>query len=240
MFAGVTPPSTWMLSVGWAARSARTWKKTFFQTVKRNQIHSKCKACGHAFVIDNKHKLSTFIVKNPPKLETDVVGATKSKENGAAVKDEVEELNGADKSSDGDDLEDDGDWADPIDETGQLTAGIGKLVIDKDLEKSVGDRLDIFEKFLIKAKEEDNIGDGKALVDEAERLDVKQKAALVMAVAALFLQQWMIEDDTPAKAAASDACTLTPEKNPLKLLRLMRSKPMFRCHPVCCRGAAMI
>lgn len=46
-------------------------------------------------------------------------------------------------------------------------------------------------------------------------------AALVMAVAALFLQQWMIEDDTPAKAAASDACTLTPEKNPLKLLRLM-------------------
>jgi len=46
-------------------------------------------------------------------------------------------------------------------------------------------------------------------------------AALVMAVAALFLQQWMIEDDAPDKAAASDACTLTPEKNPLKLLRLM-------------------
>jgi MFS family permease len=46
-------------------------------------------------------------------------------------------------------------------------------------------------------------------------------AALVMAVAALFLQQWMIEDDAPAKAAASDACTFTPEKNPLKLFRLM-------------------
>ncbi len=45
--------------------------------------------------------------------------------------------------------------------------------------------------------------------------------ALVMAVAALFLQQLMIEDDAPDKAAASDACTLTPEKNPLKLLRLM-------------------
>jgi MFS family permease len=46
-------------------------------------------------------------------------------------------------------------------------------------------------------------------------------AALVMAVAALFLQQWMIEDDAPSKAAVSDACTLTPEKNPLKLFRLM-------------------
>ncbi|MBR9982369.1 MAG: MFS transporter [Desulfatitalea sp.] len=46
-------------------------------------------------------------------------------------------------------------------------------------------------------------------------------AALVMAVAALFLQQWMIEDDGPAKAADSGICTLTPEKNPLKLLRRM-------------------
>jgi MFS family permease len=46
-------------------------------------------------------------------------------------------------------------------------------------------------------------------------------AAMVMAVAALLLQQWMIRDDPPAKAAPSHACTLTPEKNPLKLLRLM-------------------
>ncbi len=46
-------------------------------------------------------------------------------------------------------------------------------------------------------------------------------AALVMAAVALFLQQWMIEDDAPDKAAVSDDCTLTPEKNPLKLLRLM-------------------
>lgn len=46
-------------------------------------------------------------------------------------------------------------------------------------------------------------------------------AALVMAVAALLLQQWMIEDDAPDKAAIPDACSLTPEKNPLKLWRLM-------------------
>lgn len=154
-------------------------------TVRRNQINSKCKACGHAFLIDNKHKLSTFIVKNPPKLETDVVGATKVKENGT-TKEDHEETNGADKSSDGDDgLEDDDDWADPVDESGALTAGIGKLVIDKDLEKSVGERLDILEKFMLNAKEEKNIGDGKALIDEAERLDVKQKAALLLAVTLL-------------------------------------------------------
>jgi len=46
-------------------------------------------------------------------------------------------------------------------------------------------------------------------------------AALVMAVAALLFQQRMIEDDTPEKRRLSDACVLTPEKNPLRLMRLM-------------------
>jgi MFS family permease len=46
-------------------------------------------------------------------------------------------------------------------------------------------------------------------------------AALVMAGAALLLQQRMIADDTPGATSSADACGLTPEKNPLKLLRLM-------------------
>ena len=46
-------------------------------------------------------------------------------------------------------------------------------------------------------------------------------AALVMAAVALVLQQRMIEDDTTRAASSADTCELTPEKNPLKLLRLM-------------------
>jgi MFS family permease len=46
-------------------------------------------------------------------------------------------------------------------------------------------------------------------------------AALALAAAALFLQQWMIEDDPRARNTASDACGFRPEKNPLRLLRLM-------------------
>jgi MFS family permease len=46
-------------------------------------------------------------------------------------------------------------------------------------------------------------------------------AALAMAMAGLFLQQRMIADDTPGATSSADACGLTPEKNPLKLLRLM-------------------
>ena len=41
------------------------------QTVRKNNINSKCKACGHAFIIDGKLKLASFIVKNPPKIDID-------------------------------------------------------------------------------------------------------------------------------------------------------------------------
>jgi MFS family permease len=46
-------------------------------------------------------------------------------------------------------------------------------------------------------------------------------AALAMAAVALVFQHRMIEDDTPKPASSTDTCTLTPEKNPLKLLRMM-------------------
>ncbi|MEW6674288.1 MAG: MFS transporter [Thermodesulfobacteriota bacterium] len=46
-------------------------------------------------------------------------------------------------------------------------------------------------------------------------------AALFLALAAVALQQRMIADDAPAASPPGDACNLTPEKNPVKLLRLM-------------------
>jgi MFS family permease len=46
-------------------------------------------------------------------------------------------------------------------------------------------------------------------------------AALVMAAAGLLLQQRLIVDDAPEGAYTSDDCELTPEKNPVKLFRLM-------------------
>jgi MFS family permease len=46
-------------------------------------------------------------------------------------------------------------------------------------------------------------------------------AALALAAVALILQQRMIADDTRGTNSAAQTCDLTPEKNPLKLLRLM-------------------
>ncbi len=47
-------------------------------------------------------------------------------------------------------------------------------------------------------------------------------AALVMAAVALVMQQRMIQDDMGPNAGSNESCELTPEKNPLKLLRLMK------------------
>jgi MFS family permease len=56
---------------------------------------------------------------------------------------------------------------------------------------------------------------------EQEGVRIAFGAALAMAAAALVIQQVMIEDDPRGRIPAPDACTLTPEKNPVKLFRLM-------------------
>jgi len=56
-------------------------------------------------------------------------------------------------------------------------------------------------------------------------------AALVMAVAALLLQQRMIRDDAPEETSSANVGDLTPEKNPLKLMRRMNpAMSMFAGH----------
>ncbi len=42
-----------------------------------------------------------------------------------------------------------------------------------------------------------------------------------MAIVALLLQQRMIDDDTPEGLSSDNACNFSPEKNPVKLFRLM-------------------
>jgi len=46
-------------------------------------------------------------------------------------------------------------------------------------------------------------------------------AAFIMALTALFLQQRLLEEDPPSAADEKEACALSPEKNPVKLFRLM-------------------
>lgn len=163
-------------------------------TVKKQAIYAKCKACGHKYQIDPKQKLSTFIVKNPPtpqetgEAEKDV----KKNENSNSPTEEIEEdlpsdinnssgrMNGSNKE-----VEDD-DWAPELDlEAEKLSGEMGKMVVDKDLERSTEERLDMLHQFFLKAKENGTIQDGKKMLNEAERLELKCKAPLLLSAVLL-------------------------------------------------------
>ncbi|GAU97427.1 hypothetical protein RvY_08726 [Ramazzottius varieornatus] len=189
---------------------------------KKNIIRQKCAACGHDCMADMKHKLSSYVLKNPP-LEVGEYGETaKSAKKGGKKgkgKDEASAKNGTNgngaadakaptsptnesddpfsvsadpppptNGDDGDDdWDDDGDW-----ETGdlteearkqrqqELTSGIKNLTLDDDLEKTEDERLDLFYEF-VKKQREANLLDDKKIMAEAERLEVKEKAPLILA-----------------------------------------------------------
>ncbi|VDK42855.1 unnamed protein product [Anisakis simplex] len=151
--------------------------------VRKGQIHSKCKACGNSSIIDGKHKLSTFIMKNPPKNNNE---SSREKKDGS----EDNLIDGGDNVASDKDVngsgsdEVDEDWAEPNEEElglNQVSSQIGKLIISKDLEKSIEERLDMLHQFFIDAKRNGTINDSKRLLDEAERLELKSKATILLA-----------------------------------------------------------
>ncbi|KAL1479404.1 hypothetical protein MTO96_051868 [Rhipicephalus appendiculatus] len=83
----------------------------------------------------------------------------------------------------GDDVDD--DWAEDTSEDAKarrleaLTAGAKGLMLDDDLEKTEQERMDIFYNY-VKAHKAAGSLDGKEVVGEAERLEVRDKAPLVL------------------------------------------------------------
>lgn len=150
-------------------------------SVRKNQINSKCKACGHAFNIDSRHRLSTFIIKNPPKIDIDYEKAAKDAGRPQTEEDGEDAVdgNGANNNS-SDGMDDDDDWADePAGDDAALSGAVGRLVISRDLEKPVEERLDMLHQFFMEKKKAGTV-DGLAFLNEAERLDVRQKAPLLL------------------------------------------------------------
>lgn len=95
--------------------------ETFF-IVKKQKISQSCKTCGNVGIVDQRHKLTTFILRNPPSVTVDQKKISEKK-------------------------------VIPIDE-----------------------RLDTFYNYLLEHKSLDT----QLIVNEAERLDIKDKASLLL------------------------------------------------------------
>jgi len=159
--------------------------------VKKNLIGASCRACGHIFTLDMRHKLTTFIIKNPPEKDIDAQGVslTKKKDRHKEEKDKSKK-NGSDGDNDEDEDWGDDDETEWIEDTSeeaiakraqeQLTSGISGLVIDSDMDKSEEERINIFFKFVQIKKGLINGPVAKEILAEAERLEIKNKAPVIL------------------------------------------------------------
>lgn len=156
--------------------------------VRKNMIGASCRACGHIFTMDMRHKLTTFIIKNPPEKDIDAQGESLTERRKKDKKEKKEEKNGSNENVDddwGDD--DDTEWIEDTSEEAiakraqeQLTSGISGLVIDRDMEKPEEERINIFFKFVQVKKGLINNAVAKEILAEADRLEIKNKAPIVL------------------------------------------------------------
>merc|ERR1712117_474120 len=105
-------------------------------------------------------------------------------------------MKGGNKNGGSDENNEDGDWGDDADDgvwisdtsaeaiakraQEQLTSGISGLVIDSDMEKTEEERINIFFKFVQVKKGMINSAVAKEILAEAERLEIKNKAPVVL------------------------------------------------------------
>ncbi|KAL1509333.1 hypothetical protein ABEB36_004089 [Hypothenemus hampei] len=176
-------------------------------STKKNTVSQGCKACGYHGLLISNHKLMTFILKNPPNLNPATQGSSltegkrnkrSKKTNGESGQENADESNVdnsiLEASQENNDTvneaqEDDKGWTVDVSEEAvrarmqDLTDGAKSMTISDDLEKSEKERMDIFY-VLVKKKLDggllEKVEDQKELLFEAERLEIKNKAPLVL------------------------------------------------------------
>jgi len=196
----------------------------FIVQPKKEKITSVCAACGHSGQIDMRHRLSTFILKNPP--EGDSATPQKMKKVNKANKGDKDKSDKGDSSPNDDDESGFDGWSDDVNVNGKhengshdegiddwgedtseeavkkrmegLGQGVKTLTMNNDLEKPIEQRFNIFFNFVKNKINEVNGNQTKKLPDkdivlEAERLDIKDRA--VMVLAELLFNENILEQD---------------------------------------------
>ncbi|CAL8273973.1 unnamed protein product [Merluccius merluccius] len=152
---------------------------------KKQTIGNSCKACGYRGMLDTRHKLCTFILKNPPEGSATVKrrNRKKDKENGGGEAGKNDDID-APEAVDG---EDDDDWAEETTEEAQrrrmeeISDHAKNLTLSEDLEKTLEERVNLFYNFVKERKEDGSMDTAdKDVLAEAERLDVTAMGPLIL------------------------------------------------------------
>ncbi|XP_037026161.1 eukaryotic translation initiation factor 5 [Bradysia coprophila] len=183
--------------------------ETELLVAKKGSISQGCKACGFHGPLEVHHKVNTFIIKNPPTLNPAVQGSSltegkrskrskKGAENGgdsANTTANEGDISAADADIQvpkvvAEEEDDDATWSTDISEAAvrarmqDLTEGAKTMTVSDDADKSEKERMDIFYELVKRRRdgnELENVQVHKELAVEADRLDITQKAPLVLA-----------------------------------------------------------
>ncbi|MPC23963.1 Eukaryotic translation initiation factor 5 [Portunus trituberculatus] len=175
-----------------------------FPNEKKGIIKQSCKACGHQGMLDMKHKLTTFILKNHP-VEIECQNADIIFNFMVRVLVPTLALIALPKYlCDIIGFLQDEDWSLDVSEEAMkarqkiLTAGVKSLTITNDIEKTQSERLEVFFEYCKTKIDEGELKPGakvsiyKDIAGEAERLDIKENKA-VMVLVELLLDENIIK-----------------------------------------------
>lgn len=173
---------------------------------KSGTVSTSCKACGAVGHLDVTHRLTQFIVKNPPDPETALTSG-KSKRS--------KKIKGNDKSGDPDPnndcddgqhsstngADDDEDWMEETTEEAQLQrmnelSGMARsLALSVGTEKTETERANIYCTHLSQMREKNEVISKRLeLKKEADELDLGPKVVLILAEALLNNPENMVSD----------------------------------------------